>query len=147
MLCGRRQMLWNLSRSCERRSAGGWWIKKPLIVWTVRASSPGFCADIIAGTVGVSGTIGSAVHNVSVFQMCIYIYSTCVLKKTFFNNMYRQHLYQLFLYSRLLHGNRWTVELLDKLCYFEYALKWVNVSLVHFIINFCSETFISVALV
>lgn len=53
MLCGRSQMLWSMSRNCERRSVGGWWIKRPLTASAARVSSPGGCADITAGGLSV----------------------------------------------------------------------------------------------
>lgn len=49
MLFGRSQTLWSLSRNCEQRNAGGWWIKRLPTASTARASSPGGSADITAG--------------------------------------------------------------------------------------------------
>ncbi len=49
MLCGRNRMLWSSSRSWDRRSSGGWLIKRSHIVWAVRVTSRGGCGVITAG--------------------------------------------------------------------------------------------------
>lgn len=82
MLCGRSQMLWNLSRNCEQRSAGGWWIKKPLTVLTARASLPGGCADITAG--GLSTGIEAL--------LCCLFFKSIASTRLWFSDYIQHHL-------------------------------------------------------